>query len=77
MPYDTAMDYWIAMTVIESDELIKKSQASSLHAFDKKSRKEYFNELNKNMKLVEKPETSENVSTQDAALQIAKAMMGR
>lgn len=77
LTHAVAVDYWIAMSVIESDELIKSSQAASMHAFSKKGRKDYYSELNKNMKLVEKEKTGETVSTQDAALQLANAMIGR
>ena len=77
MTYDVAVDYWLAMTVIDSDEIIKQSQASSVHAYDKRSRKDYYKELNKNMKLVEKDIFSETMNTQEAAMQLAQSMLGK
>ncbi len=71
------MDYWIAMTVIDAEEIKKSSKAASVHAYDKKSRKDFYSDLNKNAKLVEKDKIGDAMSTQEAAMQLANAMMGK
>lgn len=74
MPIDKAMDLHIAMQIIKAEEQGDLAIAASVHSMTKEGRNKFFKRLNKTAQLVTKSKDDKIMSTQEAALALARTM---
>lgn len=74
MPIDKAMDLHIAMQLIKAEEQSELAVAVSVPSMTKEGRSKFFKRLNKTTQLVNKSKDDKIMTTQEAALALARTM---
>jgi hypothetical protein len=77
MAYADAVDYWLAITVLEGQELKQLATATTVHAMSKKGRTDYFKDIDKSTKLVFSKDDGKILSVEEAAKQLGAMLHGR
>lgn len=76
MPLSVAQEYYVAIDVLMSAELIDLAFASAYPHSTEEGRKKYIKDLNKSAKLLISDEGGKVLSVEDAAKKLAMTMRG-
>lgn len=77
MLYSDVIDYWLAITQIESEEILLNINVCNFSNMEKRHRESFFNDINKNTRSIVEVEPAKVLTSDMAAEEVMKVLSGR